>query len=309
MSLMDPLRTTWNRRLRRWGDEGVAEFRADLDRLGYGWWPIPPRLKLTLRQAYVSEVPRIFFALAGLMLVYSVMSCFVIMETLYKVRDPPWRWILAWVVWCVLLMKICAATKKYSLQWRRSQLTLACKATIHACSEAYIANHTQRADKLSAVEVSLRRLEGDVMRAYRRSGTLSYGSPRRRELKLHAGMVVAKLREAEAALDRGPHQPALDEIAGLVATIAEQNVAGHFGTLLPKAALEGRLPHRDPELYLIVAGVVLVAAGFVGLSFLPLPVLAVAALGIMWAVLVLISLFGSKWTRYIYIVDLFKPGP
>lgn len=121
--------------------------------------------------------------------------------------------------------------------------------------------------------------------------------------------MVAKLREAEAALDHSPQAEALSEIAGLVATIAEQYVDGCIGALLPKPLLEGKKPVRDRELLRVAAAVVLISGGVVGLAFLGLPDVAMAALGTAWSVLILMALFGSNWASHVPDFELFKPGP
>ncbi|MFE7565554.1 hypothetical protein ACFU76_01105 [Streptomyces sp. NPDC057539] len=309
MSLNISLRARWGRRARRWGDEAIAELRSDLDRLGYGWWPIPPRLRVALRHTSAAEVPWFIFVLAATAFAYIVVAYFVIGLLFYAEREPPWRWVVAWAISVTLLMKLCVKTRGAGLPFIRNLLTLECKATIRACSEAYGASHAQRAEKLSAVGTALRRLEGDVMRAHRRSGTVAFLSPRRRELRTHAGQVVAKLREVEAAFDYSPPAEVLSEIAGLAATIAEQHVVGHIGALLPKPLLEGKQPVRDREVLRVAAAVVLIAGGVVGMAFLGFPDMATVAVGMAWAVLVLMAFFGSNWARYMSILELFKPGP
>ncbi len=309
MSLNISLRARWGRRVRGWGDESVAELRVDLDRLGYGWWPIPPRMKVALRHASAADLPWFFFMLAAVMLVYVVVVYFVIVLGLYRGREPYWHWLAAWAILVTLLMKLCVKTRGAGLPFVRNQLTSACRATIRACAEAHGASRAQRPEKLFVVGTALRRLEGNVMRAHRRSGTVAFLSPRRRELKAHAGQVVAKLREAEAALDRSPQAEALSEIAGLVATIAEQYVDGCIGALLPKPLLEGKKPVRDLELLRVAAAVVLIAGGVVGLAFLGLPDVAMAAVGTAWSVLILMALFGSNWASHLPVFELFKTGP
>lgn len=309
MSLNISFSARWRRRALRWGDEAVAELRSDLDRLGYGWWPIPPRMRIAVRHASAAEAPWFIFMLAASTLAYVVVAYFVIVLVFYRDQDPHWRWSVAWAISVALLMKLCVKTRGAGVPFVRNQLTLECKATIRACAEAYGASHARPAEKLFAVGVALRRLEGAVMRAHRRSGAVAFLSPRRREVKVRAGQVVAKLREAEAALDHSPHAEALSEIAGLAATIAEQHVDGHIGALLPKPLLEGKEPVRDREMLRVAVAVVLIAGGFVGLAFLGLPDMATVAAGTAWAVLILMAFFGSNWARYLPVFELFKPGP
>ncbi|EHM25140.1 hypothetical protein SPW_6465 [Streptomyces sp. W007] len=121
--------------------------------------------------------------------------------------------------------------------------------------------------------------------------------------------MVAKLREAEAALDHSPQAEALSEIAGLVATIAEQYVDGCIGALLPKPLLEGRKPVRDRELLRVAAAVVLIAGGVVGLAFLGLPDIAMAAVGTAWSVLILMALFGGNWASHLPRLRSLQAGP
>lgn len=287
----------------------MAELRSDLDRLGYGWWPIPPRITIALRQAFAAEAPWFIFVLAASTLVYVVVAYFAIVLVFCRDQYPHWRWFVAWAISVALLMKPCVKTRGASVPFVRNKLTLECKTTVQGCAEAYEASYARRAEKLLAIGVALRRLERAVMRAHRRSGAVAFLSPRRREVKVHAGQVVAKLREAEAALDYSPHAEALSEIAGLAATIAEQHVNSHFGALLPKPLLEGKKPVRDREVPRLAAVVILIAGGFVGLAFFGLPDMAIAAAGTAWAVLVLIMFFGSNWVRYLTVFKLFKPGP
>ncbi|WP_234381978.1 hypothetical protein [Streptomyces sp. XY332] len=303
------LRVWWGRRVRRWGEEAITELRADLDRMGYGWWPIPPRLRVALRHASAAEVPWLVFMLVAGVLVYIAVAYFVLALTIYRDQAPPWRWVVAWGISLFVLMKLSVTTRRAGLPFVRNMLTLECKTAIRACTEAYGASHSQRAEKLAAVSTALRRLEGDVMRAHRRSGTVAFLSPRRRELKSHAGQVVAKLRETEAALDHSLPAEVLCEIAGLAATIAEQHAAGRIGALLPKSALEGKEPVRDREMLRVAAAILTIAGGVVGLAFLGLPDMATVAAGTAWAILIMMALFGSNWARYLPILDLFKPGP
>ncbi|WP_246341430.1 hypothetical protein [Streptomyces physcomitrii] len=242
-------------------------------------------------------------------LAYVVVAYFAIVLVFYRDQDQHWFWLLAWTISVALLMKLCVKTRGASVPFIRNQATLECKATIRACTEAYEADHARRAEKLFAVGIVLRRLEGAVMRAHRRSGVVAFLSHRRREVRVYAGQVVAKLREVEAALDHSPHAEALSEIAGLAVTIAEQHVNGHTGALLPKPLLEGMKPVRDREVLRVAAAVVLIAGSFVGLASLGLPDIATVTAGTAWAVLILMVLFGSNCTRYLPVFELFKRGP
>ncbi|MEU2827485.1 hypothetical protein ABZ667_02265 [Streptomyces lavendulae] len=305
MTLKAALRARRSTLLRRSTDLEMARLRADLDRLGYGWWPVPAGVRVALRRAHAGQAPWVVMLLAFLMLGYSVVMYFAL-AVASDISNRPvskWAWVLA--ASYPVLAWVCGRSWPYG----RVFVRLECKAVIHACAEADAAGHATKAHKLREVSASLRRLEANVMQAYGRSGRVPPFSPRRRELRTHGGQVVAKLREAEAELDHGQLSVALGELAGLAATIAEQYAAGHIGALLPKTALEGRKPARDRELVHVAAAVLLIAGGVVGLSFLGLPDMATAAAATAWAVLIMLIVFGHSWTRYLPIFDLFKPGP
>lgn len=295
--------------MRRSTDVEMAKLRADLDRLGYDWWPLPARVRVALRRAYAGEAPAVVMFLSLIMLGYSVVTYFVLAAASDVSNRPVSHGAWVCVLSCPVLAWVCGRTWPYGRGFIRNLLPLQCKAVIHACADAHSAGHATQARKLRAVSASVRRLEADVMQAYARCGRVPPFSPRRRELKAHGGQVVAKLREAEAELDHGQLAVALGELAGLAATIAEQYAAGHIGALLPKAALEGRKPARDRELLRVAVAALLIAGGVVGLSFLELPDMAMAATATAWAVLVMLTVFGHSWARYLPILDLFKPGP
>ncbi|MET9969350.1 hypothetical protein ABZZ80_26320 [Streptomyces sp. NPDC006356] len=138
---------------------------------------------------------------------------------------------------------------------------------------------------------------------------MSYFSPPNAELRRHAGQVVAKLRVAEAKLHGDHPQQALEELAGLVATIAEQYTSNKVGTLLPVESVPGLEPVRDREPILVGVTVVMIAGGAVAVSLLNLPDVASGAVIVAVAILVLLVLFGRRWHRYLPIADMFKPGP
>ncbi|MFJ1550407.1 hypothetical protein [Streptomyces sp. NPDC088246] len=66
----------------------------------------------------------------------------------------------------------------------------------------------------------------EVLTAYRRRGSVPSFSPPNADLRRHAGQVVAQLRIAEAKLHGHYPQHALEELARLVATIAEHYASG-----------------------------------------------------------------------------------
>ncbi|MGW6021253.1 hypothetical protein [Streptomyces sp. NPDC055214] len=159
------------------------------------------------------------------------------------------------------------------------------------------------------MSASLRIVEECVQRAYLLRGTVARKSPRRGELRRHAGQVVAKLRAAESQLDTGAPGDALEELAGHMATIAEQYAAGHVGALLPAASLAGLSPVRDRELLRVGVTVVVIAGVAVSVSLLHLPELAAATVVSAAGILTLLVVFRQRWHHYLLVAEFFKPGP
>ncbi|MBO3682255.1 hypothetical protein J5X86_46115 [Streptomyces sp. NEAU-YJ-81] len=121
--------------------------------------------------------------------------------------------------------------------------------------------------------------------------------------------MVAKLRTAEARLHGDYPQHALEEVAELVATIAEQYTRSKVAALLPVGSVADLEPVRDREPILVGITVVMIAGGAVAVSLLNLPDIASGAVIVAVAILVLLVLFGRRWHRYLPIADIFKPGP
>ncbi|NSC22849.1 hypothetical protein FM076_17395 [Streptomyces albus subsp. chlorinus] len=140
-------------------------------------------------------------------------------------------------------------------------------------------------------------------------GTVPHFSPRRAELRRHAGQVVSRLRAAESQLDGSRPGCALEELAGLIITITENYAAGHVGALLPSASLMDIQPIRDRELLRVGGTVTLIAGAAVAVSLLGIPSVTAAVVISAVGVLGLLVFFGSQWHRYLPIAEFFKPGP
>ncbi|MEU9858908.1 hypothetical protein [Streptomyces sp. NPDC047974] len=119
-------------------------------------------------------------------------------------------------------------------------------------------------DLIGFPRVSVRRVEGVIRSAWltaRESGT----RPRRhqrRELRRHAGRVVAVLRAAEARQDRDAPE-ALRAMATMLVKIAERYAEGRVGELLTEEELAGVEPVADRSwLHLVGSGVTVVGVLF-----------------------------------------------
>ncbi|MET4926235.1 hypothetical protein P3L51_28435 [Streptomyces sp. PSRA5] len=141
---------------------------------------------------------------------------------------------------------------------------------VRACAVAYGAGGQRHVTERARVGVHLREVTKVLQNAHATRGTIPWRSRRRRDLKRHAGQVVAVLREAEARLDSEP-RAALTDLARLLLTIADRYAEGRVGALLDQDRLDGVTPVRDRGAVRLVTATVLTALGVVAVAFLPLP--------------------------------------
>lgn len=141
---------------------------------------------------------------------------------------------------------------------------------VRACATAYGAGGQRHVTERARVGVHLREVTKALQNAHATRGTIPWRSRRRRDLKRHAGQVVAVLREAEARLDSEPHA-ALTDLAQLLLKIADRYAEGRVGALLDQDRLDGVTPVRDREVVRLITATVLTALGVVAIAFLQLP--------------------------------------
>ncbi|MFD0166205.1 hypothetical protein ACFVJH_18900 [Streptomyces decoyicus] len=299
----------WRRvRVRRASDKHISELRTALDRLGYGWWPVPLSLRAAIRQISGTSLGALLYAEA-LTLGAGTAAIYLYWGFTAEAQYVPLRAAIEFIAWTLLITSTAAATRDTHLAANRCRLVMQCIETIKACAEAYGAGGERRTGRLRALSGSLRSLERIVLRAYRTRGTVPHLSPRRAELRRHAGQVVARLRAAESRLDGGDQAQALEELAGLIVTITENYIAGHVGALLSPATLTTFEPVPDRELLRIGAAVTLIAGSAVVVSLLGLPDMPAAVMVAAVGILALLVLFGRHWHRYLPLAEFFKPGP
>ncbi|MGW2540194.1 hypothetical protein ACWC5I_04805 [Kitasatospora sp. NPDC001574] len=115
---------------------------------------------------------------------------------------------------------------------------------VNRCGGVVAASPRTRADHLTRVSGDLRLAERAVLKLYRTRKTVPVFSHRRPQLKVHARLVVARLRVAEARFDIDA-EAAAKELARLLVDIAENYGAGRVGALLPHEELQDLSPVRD----------------------------------------------------------------
>ncbi|MGW2545599.1 hypothetical protein ACWC5I_33165, partial [Kitasatospora sp. NPDC001574] len=115
---------------------------------------------------------------------------------------------------------------------------------VNRCGEVMAASPRTRPDHLTQVSSDLRLAERAVLKLYRMRRTVPVFSHRRPQLKVHARLVVARLRVAEAGFDVDA-EAAAKELARLLVDIAENYGAGRVGALLPQEELQDLTPVRD----------------------------------------------------------------
>ncbi|MFI1678541.1 hypothetical protein [Streptomyces sp. NPDC020607] len=307
MIVVNGIRRVRGARARRRTDRQLTDLRTALDRLGYDWWPIPLGFRVALRKHDAAGWGWFINLQAFVLLAWLFLSFEAVAN--WKGELLHGRATLAFYAGEMVLAVVAGLTMGSARATRRNRLAWLCACAIESCAEAHKRGGERRRAALIEASATLRRLEGEVLAAYRRCGSVSCFSPPNAELRRHAGKVVAKLRLVEAQLHGNHPQQALEELAGLVATIAEQYTSNRVGTLLPVESVAGLVPVRDREPILVGVTVVMVAGGAVAVSLLNLPDVASGAVIVAMAILVLLILFGRHWHRYLPVADMFKPGP
>lgn len=142
------------------------------------------------------------------------------------------KWIFGAVLWTVWRLWVGI---------RRYLLTVRAAAAARVCAQAVQQPSGVRAVALYGVDKACRRVERQILRAHRFSGTIPARSPRRAAAKQHAALVAGALRQQLNLLDQEPEKALKDLAAGLV-TIGERYAEGRVAALLPDSALEGVEP-------------------------------------------------------------------
>ncbi|MFE1796464.1 hypothetical protein ACFW9L_09905 [Streptomyces sp. NPDC059517] len=146
-------------------------------------------------------------------------------------------------------------------------VTFAVRA-IRCCAVLVTAPPAARIAHVDAVSRALRSSERSLLRGPSRFGSAPRSSPRRKQLKLHARLVVAALRQAELRLDTDPVQGA-KELARLLVSVMDNYASGRLGALLPEQDLKDLEPVADrtalrETLHLVCALLVIGAVGWAG---------------------------------------------
>ncbi|WP_217253731.1 hypothetical protein [Streptomyces sp. AC602_WCS936] len=177
---------------------------------------------------------------------------------------------------------------------------------VSVCARTKYAGWRERPKRLRRLARSLARVEDEIMRLHRSSGHLPARSHRKRQLKEHAGLVVAALRRAEARVD-SDGDAALVPLAALLTTVAERIAEGRIGALLDEQHLpEGLTPARDLEPLRLATAAALVATCAVGVAFLPLPkgtdVYVIGGCGIV----ILALLYGRRVYQFLDVLSVIR---
>ncbi|WP_345656593.1 hypothetical protein [Streptomyces siamensis] len=145
---------------------------------------------------------------------------------------------------------------------------------------------------------SLRAAERQIYALHKSSGYLTLRSHRRKQLKHHAGLVVAALRQAEARLD-SDGDAALTTLAAALLKVAERAAVGRIGALLDDEVSPELTPARDWEPFRLAVAAVLIAACAVALAFLHVPDAAQAYAVGACGVLVLTLIYGRRVQQFL----------
>ncbi|MFK0139568.1 hypothetical protein [Streptomyces murinus] len=137
-------------------------------------------------------------------------------------------------------------------------LLLSIAAAIEACDAVARSDTSVRPQALRHLDDTCSTVRRSLLRVHRITSSVGHGSPRQRNAKDHAALVVARLQLAEAQID-AKGNGALRSLAALLAKIGNSFAAGNVSMLLPKQSLRGTTPVANRE-GLRLATVMVVAA-------------------------------------------------
>ncbi|WP_411142993.1 hypothetical protein [Streptomyces sp. x-80] len=173
------------------------------------------------------------------------------------------------------------------------RLMLSIMAAIEACDAVTRSETSDRPQALRHLDDTCSTVRRSLLRVHRITNSVGRGSPRQRNAKDHAVLVVAKLQLAEAEVD-AKGDGALRSLAALLAKIGNTFAAGRVTTLLPEQNLRGTTPVANREGLRLVA-VVVAASGALCLGvLLRLPAGVDAVLAGTAAVLAAMVAYGPR---------------
>lgn len=149
---------------------------------------------------------------------------------------------------------------------RRYALVMEIARAIVACAEAHRAGGERLAPELRKVSRRLAVVTRGLGAAHRHCSSVPLLSHRRRVLRAHERQVIAALQACESRLDSHPRS-ALEELGGLLQTIAERYCQVRVGALLDEPQLKGALAGPDREWLRVIIWAMVTAGGVVGVSF------------------------------------------
>jgi hypothetical protein len=118
---------------------------------------------------------------------------------------------------------------------------LSIMAAIEACEAVASAGTSDRHQALRHLDDACSTVRRSLLRVHRIANSVGRGSPRQRNAKHHAALVVAKLQLAEAQVDT-KGDAGLRSLAALLAKIGNSFAAGSVSKLLPEQRLRGTAP-------------------------------------------------------------------
>ncbi|MFI2300163.1 hypothetical protein ACH5AL_15170 [Actinacidiphila glaucinigra] len=151
----------------------------------------------------------------------------------------------------------------------RYALVMEIAQAIAACAEAHRAGGERLAPALRKVSRRLGAVARGLGTAHRQRSSVPLLSHRRKALKAHERQVIAALRACEARLDSDPRL-ALEELCGLLVTIADRYCQARVGALLDEAHLQEAVAGPDREWIRTVIWAVITIGGVIGVSLLGL---------------------------------------
>lgn len=240
---IQPLQAWWSDWNARVAERDIAPTAQALHRLGLGDLPIQSFREAGQKTAASVKLRyRLLISAVGFGAGDLLMSVIKTIETQRVQPDlRPSALMLAAVTLPLLMW---AAQRGKAIAGYRFLLSI--MAAIEACEAVASAGTGDRHQALRRLDDTCSIVRRSLVRVHRISSSVGRGSPRQRNAKRHAALVVAKLQLAEALVDT-KGDGGLRSLASLLAKIGNSFAAGSVSRLLPEQSLRGTEPAASRE--------------------------------------------------------------
>lgn len=253
---IQPLQTWWSAWNARVADRDMAPTAEALGRLGLAGLPIQSFREAGKKTA--ASVKLRYWLLTFMISAGSTDLVMAVIKTIETRKVQPSLQPSALLLAAVTLpLLIWAARRSKAITGYK--LLLSIMSAIEACDAVARSDMSGRPQALRHLDDTCSTVRRSLLRVHRITNSVGRGSPRQRNAKGHAALVVAKLQLAEEQIDANGIG-ALRSLAALLAKIGNSFAAGSVSTLLPEQSLRGTTPVANREGLRLMAVVFAAAA-------------------------------------------------